>query len=177
MGRDARLMRFSPTLAVCVKAYRDTTADERAVMTMVLENALRALPPAPEGWVLAGDDRPYVQPSICRDDEGRPWRYELSRDYQRVDDLDKRNKILEDASARRATAMQAKQPRLDAIMARIEEISAAAGRLARGKRTTLPGLSRSISSSSRPQRRWNESCRRAAPWSSSMWRARRSAGI
>jgi hypothetical protein len=44
-----------------------------AAMTAVLENALRALPPAPDGWVLVGDNGLYVQPNVCQDDEGRPF--------------------------------------------------------------------------------------------------------
>ncbi len=112
--------------SVCVNGYRDTTADERAAMTSVLENALRALPPAPEGWVLLSDERLYVKPTVCRDDEAQPWSYEFSRDYQRVDDLDQRNKILDDAAARVTAAIQAKQPRIDAVQAKIQELSTAA---------------------------------------------------
>ena len=112
--------------AECFRGYRDTTADERAAMTAVLQNALRALPPAPEGWVLVSDDSLYVRPSVCRDDEAEPWSVQFSRDYQRIDDLDERNKILDEAGAKMKASMQAKQPRIDAVMARVQALSAAA---------------------------------------------------
>ena len=85
--------------AECVRGYRDTTPEERRTMTAVLESALRALPPTPKGWVLVSDGTLYVQPNVCRDGEARPWSYQVSRDFQRVDDLDVRNKILDDAGA------------------------------------------------------------------------------
>ena len=103
---------------VCEKDYRDTTQAERETITTNLENAKNAMPPAPEGWVIQGDDQVQATTSICRDDESEPWPYQYTRYYQRVDDQDERSQILQAAAGERMADMQAKQPRLDAIMAR-----------------------------------------------------------
>lgn len=110
----------------CIKGYRDITSSERAAMTKVLETAVRSMPPAPDGWVVVSDDDLYVSPRVCRDDEAEPWTYTFSRSYLRVDDLDARNQIMDDAGDRMGAAMAAIQPRMDAIMARIQELSMAA---------------------------------------------------
>jgi len=110
----------------CVAGYRDVTQGERAAMLSVLERALQALPAAPNGWVVTSDDSLYVTPSICRDHESSPWSYDLSRSYQRVDNVEERDRALGDAAAKNASAMKAKQPRMDAITAKIQELSMAA---------------------------------------------------
>ncbi len=107
----------------CFAGYRDITPTERVAMTTVLESALQALPAAPDGWVLVGDESLYVDPRVCRDNEVEPWSFAVSRTYQRTDDIDRRNEALDQAGADYEAAMQAKQPRIDAIMARIEELS------------------------------------------------------
>jgi len=109
--------------APCDKGYRDTTPAERATMTAVLEAAKKALPPAPTGWVMQGDDQISVTTSLCRDYEGAPWNYHFNREYQRVDDQEARNKILGDAATASAAAQALKQPRLDAIMARMQKLT------------------------------------------------------
>ncbi len=110
----------------CFKGYRDITSSERAAMTKVLETALRSMPPALDGWVVVSDDDLYVSPRVCRDDEAEPWTYDFSRSYLRVDDRDARNQMIDDAGDRMGAAMAAIQPRMDAIMARIQELSMAA---------------------------------------------------
>jgi hypothetical protein len=107
----------------CYAGYRDITPTEREAMTTVLESALLALPPAPDGWVLVGDESLYVDPRVCQDNETEPWGYALSRSYQRTDDIDRRGQALDQAGGDFEAAMQAKQPRMDAIMARIQELS------------------------------------------------------
>jgi len=109
--------------APCDKGYRDTTPAERATITAVLEAAKKALPPAPTGWVMQGDDQISVTTSLCRDYEGAPWNYHFNREYQRVDDQEARNKILGDAATASAAAQALKQPRLDAIMARMQKLT------------------------------------------------------
>lgn len=110
----------------CFKGYRDITSSERAAMTKVLETAVRSMPRAPDGWVVVSDDDLYVSPRVCRDDEAEPWTYDFSRSYLRVDDRDARNQMIDDAGDRMGAAMAAIQPRMDAIMARIQELSMAA---------------------------------------------------
>ncbi len=108
----------------CNKGFRDSTPAERATMTTVLQVAKKALPPAPTGWVILGDDQISVTTSLCRDYEGAPWSYDFNRSYQRVDDQEARNKIIADAAAASQAALALKQPRLDAAMAKMEKIVA-----------------------------------------------------
>ena len=106
----------------CNKGFRDSTPAERATMTAILEAAKKALPPAPTGWVIVGDDQISVTTNLCRDYEGAPWGYNFNRHYQRVDDQEARNKIIADAAAASAAAQKLKQPRLDAAMARMNKL-------------------------------------------------------
>ena len=110
----------------CYKGYRDITSAERAAMINVLEAALEVMPSAPDGWEVARQDELYVAPSVCRDNESLPWRYDFSRSYRRIDDFDARDQALGDAAARMQTDMKAKQPSMDAVIARIQELSMAA---------------------------------------------------
>jgi hypothetical protein len=110
--------------APCNKGYRDSTPAERATMTAVLQAVKKALPLAPAGWQIEGDDQIYVTTSLCRDYEGAPWGYHFHRNYQRLDDQEARNKIIEDAAAASQAALALKQPRLDAAMAKMEKIVA-----------------------------------------------------
>ena len=111
--------------APCDKGYRDATPAELGTMMAVLQAAKKALPPAPAGWVILGDDQISVPSNICRDYEGAPWNYHFNRSYQRVDDQEARNKVIADAAAISAAALEQKQPRLDAVMARMEKLSQA----------------------------------------------------
>ena len=111
--------------APCNKGYRDSTPAERATMTAVLETARDALPPAPAGWGIVGDDQISITKGLCRDYEAAPWAYQFNRSYQRMDDQDARDRILADAAVASAAARKLKQPRLDAAMARMNELSQA----------------------------------------------------
>lgn len=93
-------------------------------MTAVLQAAKNALPPAPAGWAIVGEDQISIITNLCRDYEAAPWNYEFNRNYRRVDDEEARNKTILDAAAAEAAAQKLKQPRLDAAMARIQKISA-----------------------------------------------------
>ena len=106
----------------CNKGFRDSTPAERATMTTVLQAAKKALPPAPMGWVIVGDDQISVVTGLCRDFEAAPWSYNFNRSYQRVDDQEARNKIIADAAAASQAALAQKQPRLDAAMAKVDAI-------------------------------------------------------
>jgi hypothetical protein len=110
--------------APCDKGFRDSTPAERATMTAVLQTAKKALPPAPTGWVVQGDDQISVVNNLCRDYEGAPWNYHFNRSYQRIDDQEARNKIIADAGAASQAAYALKKPRLDAAMAKMEKIVA-----------------------------------------------------
>lgn len=99
---------------VCVAGYRNITAADRSVMIEVLEAGKKALPPAPEGWVIVGDDKVNPPTSICGDVQRSPWYYQHTRYYQHVGDQDARNKAIADAAAIQAAAIKQKQPRLDA---------------------------------------------------------------
>jgi hypothetical protein len=106
----------------CNRGFRDSTPAERGTMTAVLQAAKKALPPAPAGWVIVGDDQISVTTGLCRDYEAAPWNYNFNRYYQRVDDQEARNKIIADAAAASAAALKLKQPRLDAVMARMNKL-------------------------------------------------------
>ncbi len=108
--------------APCNRGFRDSTTAERATITAVLQAVKTAMPPAPTGWVIVGDDQISVARSLCRDYEGAPWGYDFNRHYQRVDDQEARNKIIADAAAAAAAAQAKKQPRLDAIQAKSEAL-------------------------------------------------------
>jgi hypothetical protein len=113
------------TDAECMKGYRDTTDVERATMTAVLEAVRDALPDAPEGWVILGDDALSVPRSICLD--SALWTYRHTRYYQRVDDQEEQEALMQASGETLKADMAAKQPRLDAIMARNIELSKAVG--------------------------------------------------
>lgn len=109
--------------APCYKGFRDSTPAERAAQTAILQAVKRALPPAPTGWVIAGDDQISITTNLCRDVEAAPWSNHFSRSYTRVDDQAARDKIMADAAATAAAAQAKKQPRLDALMARMQKLN------------------------------------------------------
>lgn len=102
----------------CEKGFRDTTQAERDMITTNLENAKHAMPPAPEGWVIPDGGPVKAMMQICRDGEPAPWTYSYTVYYQRIDDQEARNQMLQAAGEERMADIQAKQPRLDALMAR-----------------------------------------------------------
>jgi hypothetical protein len=107
---------------VCNKGERDSTPAERATMTSVLQAAKKALPAAPTGWVIEGDDQISVITSLCKDFEAAPWSYHFNRGYRRIDDQAARDKIIADAATASQAALALKQPRLDVAMAKMEAI-------------------------------------------------------
>jgi hypothetical protein len=106
---------------VCVEGYRDTTAAERQTMLGVMEAAKAALPVAPSGWVIGGYEELSAVGSICKDGENTPWSYGFSRTFNRTDDQAAREQALADAGAKIRAAQAARQPRLDALMARSQD--------------------------------------------------------
>jgi len=110
----------------CFKGYRDTTAAERATMTAALETVRSALPAPAQGWVLQGDDAIAVTQGLCRDYEAGPWSYGFTRYYQRIDDRETRDQILADAAADYSARMAERQAELQALEARVTELTQAA---------------------------------------------------
>lgn len=110
----------------CNQGYRDTTAAERESMRNILETAIRALPTAPEGWAITDDGSVSVTTSLCKDFEITPWDYDFTRSYHRVGFREARDKIMDAAAAEMSADLAAKQPRIDAIMARNNELVLAA---------------------------------------------------
>jgi hypothetical protein len=93
-------------------------------MTTVLEAVRVALPPAPEGWIVQGDDALSIIDNICGDYAIIPWQYGFGRHYQRIDDYEARQQKIAAAGAEMRADMEAKQPRLDAITARSQDLGA-----------------------------------------------------
>lgn len=114
----------------CDKEYRDTTAAERATMKNVLTAVLAALPGPPTGWSLTADGETRGVQSICRDFETQPIPYHTGRFLDRTDNLEQRNQkmnaVFDKANATQAT----KQPRIDALQAKLEEIGKQVGEAA-----------------------------------------------
>lgn len=111
--------------SVCYAGVRDTTASERANMMRILEAVRQALPQAPAGWVIVNDDPPTVPQNLCMDFERKPWSYGYGRTFRRADPAKQAEM---DAETRRAADlmqadMAAKQPRLDAIMAKSQALT------------------------------------------------------
>jgi len=79
------------------------------------------LPDAPEGWVMQGDDQLSVPTGLCQD--YAIWPYQHTRYYQRVDDQEARDALIRESGERMMADINAKQPRLDAIMAKNVELS------------------------------------------------------
>jgi len=114
----------------CVKGFRDTTDAERSTMTHVLETAKAALPDAPEGWVIGGYEEISVRTSTCMDNEITPWSYGIGRTFNRADNVEEREATARAMAAEMGAAQEAKQPRIDALMAQVQERSAELGKAA-----------------------------------------------
>jgi hypothetical protein len=108
----------------CAKGWRDVTAAERATMTAVVEAAKKAMPPAPEGWVVRGEDSVTMPTTLCIDQDTAPWVYAVSRSYYHAAVQEARNEVITSAATDMAAQMEAKQPRLDAVMAKMNAVSA-----------------------------------------------------
>jgi hypothetical protein len=116
--------------AECGRGYRDTTAAERATMTSVLTTALAALPSPPTGWVITADGETRGPQSLCRDYETRPLSYSIRRVLDRVDNLEQRDQAQKASFDQANAARAAKQPRIDALSAKLEEIGKKIGEAA-----------------------------------------------
>lgn len=110
--------------APCYAGIRDITAAENAKMTGVLETIRSALPAPPAGWVISGDDAISVPQSMCQDWAKVPLDYYFTRHYRQVGDAEQRQKLLDAEGARQAELYKQKQPRLEAIQARMEKLNA-----------------------------------------------------
>jgi hypothetical protein len=121
----ACLVVFAPMAlgdAPCYKGIRDTTPAERARITAALQNAKDALPPAPEGWRIQGDDQFSVPSSLCKDYEQTPWNYGFARSYVQVSNYAQREKLIRDGAAAAAATQAKNQTRLDALQAQMQSI-------------------------------------------------------
>lgn len=107
---------------VCYKDYRTITAAEKARMTVVLEAVKSAMPPAPAGWVIAGTDDFSLANSLCKDFELVPFNYQFSRSYRNVSNNDAHEKLIAAQAARFLAQQAQKQPRIDAIQAKMEKL-------------------------------------------------------
>jgi hypothetical protein len=116
----------------CGRGYREFTEAERATMATVLEAAKKALPAPPQGWATVGDDSISVPTGLCRDFEDAPWNYQFSRTYQNTEGHEARNEKMGAVAADLKADMAKKQPRLDALQARMsqlgQELAAAAAK-------------------------------------------------
>jgi hypothetical protein len=114
---------FARADAPCDAGFRASTPAERQTMTAVLQAAKKALPPAPAGWQIVSEDQISVPSNICKDFERRPWSYGFTRTYRQAGDYEARQKVIADAGDATAADLKKKQPRLDAIMARMTKLS------------------------------------------------------
>lgn len=113
---------------VCEKGDRPTTPAERQAMLTAQQVARAALPAAPTGWVIGGHEGELsTRDSICRDVEGTPWAYSVSRTINRTDDAAEREQAMADAGVRARAAQAARQPRIDALTAQGEKLGAELG--------------------------------------------------
>ena len=137
----------------CVKGYHEVTPDELATMTRVLETARAAVPAPPEGWVNTLNDDSVKPPSgVCLDFS--PWVYSYGRNYTRVEGHEEREGVIADAGADFKAAMAEKQPRLDALMAQMNETSAAyATAVTEGDSTKMQELQHEMERLSEEQQR------------------------
>lgn len=99
-------------------------------MMSVVETAKKALPAPPAGWVVRGEDDVSLPSSLCIDQESAPWSYSITRSYYHAAVEEARNDALAIAAADMASQLEAKQPRLDAVMAKMTALSAQIGEAA-----------------------------------------------
>jgi hypothetical protein len=93
-------------------------------MMSVVETVKKALPEPPEGWVVRDEDDVSMPSSLCIDQESAPWSYSITRSYHHAAVQQERNDALTTAAADMASQLEAKQPRLDAVMAKMNALSA-----------------------------------------------------
>ena len=108
----------------CEKGYHDTAPADRATATHALETIRAALPATPQGWVLQGDDTISVMQNLCGDFDGLAWQYSFNREYQRVDDREARDALMNQAGEVMKADQAAKQAQLDALTKKMEALGA-----------------------------------------------------
>ena len=129
----------------CVKGDRPTTAAERQAMLTAQQAAKAALPAAPTGWAIGGYEEFSTRDNICRDFEGTPWAYNISRTFNRTDDVAERDQAMADAGTRARAAQAARQPRIDALMAQGQKLGAELGVAAqKGDQARIAAINREM---------------------------------
>jgi hypothetical protein len=109
--------------SVCEKGSRETTASERDTMMSVLEAAKAALPRAPEGWIIGGYEELSIPQSFCTDTSA-PLGYGVARTFNRTDDQEQRDEALTAAGTQLRAQQEARQPQMEALMARLQALGA-----------------------------------------------------
>jgi hypothetical protein len=105
--------------AECDKGIRKTTAAEQAAIKDVLEKVDRVFPPAPQGWVIDDNGEPSIATEVCRDSEQKPWSYSRSRYYRKTEGDEQRQAAVTAAGQQFQADLARKQPRLDAVAAKM----------------------------------------------------------
>jgi len=108
--------------AECENGVRATTQAEQAALGNVLESVKRALPPAPQGWIIESDDEPPITNEICREVEQKPWFYDRSRTYRKKEGDEQRHAAITAAQQDLSADLASKQPRAEAIQARMQQL-------------------------------------------------------
>jgi hypothetical protein len=130
---------------VCEKGYRDTTTAERQTITSTLEAIRDSLPQAPEGWIIGGYEEITARSNTCSDADDTPWGYDFTRIFNRVDDTEQRDQALAAENAKLQASMAERQPRMEALMAKMEELGAALGAAAqKGDQARIDAINRDM---------------------------------
>jgi hypothetical protein len=97
---------------------------DRAALAAAMAASLRALPRAPAGWVITnGGETPDAPDSVCAEDVRKPWAYSYTREYsQKAKTAGTDAKVVQAGEALQKESA-AKQPRLDALMAKITRLN------------------------------------------------------
>jgi hypothetical protein len=97
---------------------------DRAAMGAVMTASLRALPPAPAGWVIThSDETPDPPKWVCAELVRRPWACSYTRHYSQTAKTSGPDaKVAQSYEALQKDAA-AKQPKLDALMAKITKLN------------------------------------------------------
>jgi hypothetical protein len=99
-------------------------------MTNVLTATLAALPAPPAGWAITADGETRGPQNVCRDVETAPFPYHTGRFLSRVDNLEQRDRKMKGVFDQANAAAATKQPRIDALNAKLEEIAKKLGEAA-----------------------------------------------
>lgn len=104
--------------------FRTILPADRAAMSAVITASVKALPPAPDGWVITQtDETPDPPKTICAELMRKPWAYSYTRDYSRTEKPAGSNEKVAQATAALQKESAAKQPKLDEIMAKLTKLN------------------------------------------------------